>query len=75
MKGDCSANRPNSGVAVGVQFEGNNKEEVVEGFCVGAVETAVGYASSTALEMACELCEDCFQMTRAGMLQSKSLQF
>ena len=37
MRGDCSANRPNSGVAVGAQFEGNRCVEEVDVLCEGAV--------------------------------------
>ena len=33
-----AASRRSVGVAVGVQFEGNNKEEVVDVLCVGAVK-------------------------------------
>ena len=69
MKEDCSANRLNSGAADGVQLEENSREEEVEVLCVGAVKGG----SSSVLNMACELCDDCFEMTRTEMLQSKHL--
>ena len=34
---------------------------------------AVKGGPSCVLNMACELCDDCFKMTRAEMLQSKHL--
>ena len=55
-----------------LQLESNlkgSKEEEVEGFCVGAVASA----SSGALNVACELCEDCFKMTRTEMRQTEHL--
>ena len=66
--GECSANRPNSGEAVGVQFARNNKVEVIERLCVGPVEGAVRSASSSVLNMACEM-SDCLKET----VHSKSL--
>ena len=60
---ECSANRPNSGVAVGVQFGGNNREEEVVVLCV-----AVKSGSSSVLNMACEM-SDCLKET----VHSKSL--
>ena len=54
MRGDCSANRPNSGTAGGVQVEVNSKEGEVEVPRVGAVEGA----SRSVLHMACEMCYD-----------------
>ena len=69
MRGACSAKRPNSGVAVGVQFEGNSKEEEVAVLYVGAVKDG----SRSVPNMTCERCEDFFKMTRTEMLQSKHL--
>ena len=47
VEGDCTANRPNSGVANGVQVEGNSRENFSRG--------AVKGGSSAVLNMACEL--------------------
>ena len=51
--------------------EGSSKEEVVEGFCVGAVECAVKDASSSVLNRACEMDESCFKVTRTELHQTK----
>ena len=56
MRGACSANRTNSGVAVGVQFEGNSSEEEVNVLCEGAVNGG----SSGVRNVACEFCKFCF---------------
>ena len=56
MKRDCSASRPNSVAAVGVQFEGNSPEEAADVLWVGAVKGG----SRNVVNIACELCEDCF---------------
>ena len=69
MKRDCRGNRLNSGVAEGVQYEGNIWEDEVEVPYVGTVKGG----SSCVLNMACELCDACFKMTRTEMLQSKHL--
>ena len=67
VRGDWSANRPISGAADGVQFEANSWEEEVEVLCVGAVKSG----PSSALNMACELCDDWSKMARTEILQSK----
>ena len=50
VSGECSANRPNSGVEVVVQCEGNSSEGDVEVVCEGAVSAA----SSNVRHMASE---------------------
>ena len=50
VRKDFSANRPSSGVTLGVQFEGNSGEEEVDVLCGGAVNGG----SSRVRNMACE---------------------
>ena len=52
VRGDCSANRPSSGVAAGVQFEGDSSEEEVDVLCEGDVNGR----SRRVRNMACERC-------------------
>ena len=69
MRGDCSANWPNSEVAVGVQFEENSREEEVGVLCDGAVNGGSGSVQN----MACERCQCFLKMTRTEMMQYKHL--
>ena len=56
VREDNSANRPNSGTAVGVQLKGT----------VG-MEKRKCSVHASALIMACEMCDDCFKMTRTAI--------
>ena len=56
VRRDCSPNRPISGVAVGVQFEGYSCEEEVDVLCEGAVNGG----PSTVRNTVCERCENYF---------------
>ena len=57
MSGDCSANRPNSGVEVVGQCEGNSREDEVGVLCEGDVSGV----SISVRNVACERGDESFR--------------